>query len=1130
MAISSFGDSDDDAVTVAQAPARAVSSFGDEADDDLVQQPAGVQRVGRHQLPAGVTQDHGPTALGDVGRGLLRGVGGAAQGLAGLADIASGGAAGQAAEASGFYSPRQADARLNAQDTPELQQAREQMQRAQGFTDTLGVLAQNPRLLAEQIAQAAPSMLLGGGVGGGVVAAGRLAGRAVPGMVAAGIGEGAVAAGQQAEQTRQQTGTLTPGQAGLAVGAGALTGLLGAAGARLGRAFGVQDIDAQLAGANGVDVAKGLVNRVLAGTGIESIEELSQSTQEQVLSNLAQGRPAFEGVGKQAALGGVVGSVMGGSAGLRRPAVGQPVQAQPEVPATVTQQPVQQAQAQAVPSAPIAPQQAASAPAASLMQPAPLPAQPAVPFAGSRDVRPLFASMGMDPQQMTRSLDLLRPVEEDINLQRRGVQSWEETGQLAGLTGLTIDQLRKHRAGVLFNAEEQVAATRLLRDKTTRVLELGDMIKRGTAGEVDQANFLQQLADLRTAQRAVMASRAEIGRAMNVMRADVTSMKEASRILESVGGANGAKAIADAITTAARVGGVEAAAKMTRHAGSDLFWTPYKSALLSSPDTHIVNVVSNLFTAALQVPTRTLAGGIGAAKRLATGGRAGETRMGEAAYQLAGAVEGAVLGARGAVESWRTGADAFGLDANKFEGYRNDLPGQKVWGVPLRLLQSEDAFFKFLNDGMERYSVAYRMAANELKGQGPAAVHKRVQELIANPPKELVEAGQDAALFATFNNSAGKITQAVNNLRLALPGGTGNLVVPFLRTPANLITYAVKHSPAAPIFKQVRSDIAAGGARQETALARMGIGSLLIGLGAFGAMSGNLTGGGPQDKEERRAWLAAGNQPYSIRINGQWYDYSRIEPFASLVGIASDVAAGAQDQALGLGELIKAIGRNFTSKTWLQGLSGVMQAMTDPDRYAESWLNRTAATVLQPWTLLSHAGRYGDPYQRDSGDSFLGAMRYRLPGETIGREGLLPRLDDFGEPLPEPERQIGRAGPFKHVPAGTDDPVRREAGRLGWVPPKPQKSFDSGGQTYNLTPDQQHELAQLRGRLIHQAAQKMMASPVWKKLDNDQKRDALHKLAAKARDAVKMAMLPLLTKGNRTALDKLHTLTGGTRK
>lgn len=1105
MALSAFGDpieDDEPAQPVPQAQAKAVSAFGDDLDD-VEPQPSPDRTAGQWATDIG----------GSVGRGAFN----LFDSIAGLGDIATGGAATPWLAAHGMDS-KEARARLDAEMSPQARAQQQDVANANGFFPTMGAMLRNPAYTAGQVIESVPSMVVGGVAGRGAALGAKALG-AVPrvaGVIGAGAGEGLATAGQQASQTVQQTGDLTAGQTGLALLSGGLTGLLGSAAARVGRKLGVADIDAQMAGSNAVDVAKGLVNRALTGTGIESLEELSQSGQQQVLTNLATGRPVMDGVDKQAAMGSVLGAAMGGAAGLRRPnTISQP---QP-VPIPAQQQ-------QGMP-----PQQSASmpmsapAPAASASPVAPqAPTASATPFAGSTDVRPLFESMGMDQQQMDKSLDLLRDVEPEIEAARRGPISWEETGQLAVLTGTTVEKLRKHRVGVAFNAEEQVAATRLLKDQTLKVLDLGNKISTGTAGEIDQANFLQSLADLRTTQKAVMSSRAEIGRAMSAMRADVTTMKEAGRMLESVGGVQGAKAIADALTTAARVGGVEAANKMARASGSDAFWTFYKSALLSSPDTHVVNMVSNLATSAMQVPTRLLAGGIGAAKRFATRDKAGETRMAEAGYQLVGMIEGAVNGARGAVSSWRTGEDAFG--GNKAEIYRNDYPGQKVWGVPLRLLQSEDAFFKNLNDGMERYSVAYRMAAQE-GVKGPAALHKRVQELVANPPKELVEAGHDAALFHTFNNSAGKITAAVNNLRHSVPLGAGNLIVPFLRTPANLMVYAAKHSVAAPIFKEVRADMKAGGARQEQALARMGIGSMLTALGAVGAMNGSLTGGGPEDPEKRKAWLAAGNQPYSLKINGQWYQYSRVEPMATLVGLAADIATGAQDQALGVSSMVKAMGRNFLSKTWLQGLSGAMQAMTDPDRYGASWVNRTAATVVQPATLLSHIGRYADPYARGTDrDSFLDQLKYRLPGETVGRESLPIKRDHFGQPIMEAQRQIGRAGPFP-IGSPTDDPVRLEAARIGWAPGKAQSHFTIKKQRHDLTDEQMVEFDELAGKLTHQSVQRAMRSKGWAALGDDERRDYLDAELKKARTAVRLAFVPYLANGNRRAVDNLRRNLGG---
>jgi hypothetical protein len=1117
MALSAFGDelsAFGDALEPAPHPAQSVaptppaSAFGDPLETES---PAPVGGMAGELMAGQLPNRTAGQWMTDIGGNVGRGAYNLFDSLAGLGDIATGGAATPWLAAHGMDS-KAARQVLEDEMSPQAKAQRDAVQNADGFVDTVKAMAMNPGYTTGLAIESVPTMVVGGVAGKGAAvgakALGMNASRAA--LVGAGSGEGLATAGQQAAQTVQQTGDLTPGQTSAALGAGALTGLIGAGSAGLAGRLGAADLDAILSGAAGPAAGRSMLARLGIGAGMETGEEALQSSQEQIMQNAALGKPLTQGVGNAAGQGAMMGALMGGASGLKRPTAPQPVPI-----------PAQQQQAQAAPA--IAPQ-AMPTPAPAVHASPIAPQAPAVPtpFAGSTNVRPLFESMGMDQQQMDKSLELLRDVEPDIEASRRGTISWEETGRLAALTGTTVEKLRKHRLGVAFNAEEQVAATRLLKDQTLKTLELSSKISAGTAGEIDQANFLQSLADLRTTQKAVMSSRAEIGRAMSAMRADVTTMKEASRMLESVGGAQGAKAIADALTTAARVGGVEAANKMARASGSDAFWTFYKSALLSSPDTHIVNMVSNLFTSGMQVPTRALAGGIGAVKRAV--GLNGETRLGESAYQLAGMLEGSINGAKGAVNSWRTGEDAFG--GNKAEIYRTDYPGQKVWGVPLRLLQSEDAFFKNLNDGMERYSVAYRMASQELNDQGPVAVHKRVQELIANPPQELTDAGHDAALFHTFNNQAGKLTQAVNNLRHSLPHGTGNLIVPFLKTPANLITYAVKHSPAAPVFKEVRSDLSAGGHRQEEALARMGIGSLLISLGAVGAMNGSLSGGGPEDPDARKAWLAAGNQPYSMKINGKWYAYNRIEPLASLVGVAADIATGVEDQHLGLASIFKAIGRNFTSKTWLQGLSGTMQAMSDPDRYGESFLARTGATLAQPVTLLSHLGRYGDPYQRDTDrGSFLDQLKYRLPGETFGRESLPIKHDQYGQLLMEAQRQIGRAGPIP-ITTPSDDPVRIELARIGWMPGTMQNHFSvpskvqgQRSKRFDLTDDQLRELNEIAGARMHAAAGNLMRSKYWATLNDDERADQLDKIMKGARASARMAFVPYLAAGKRGLID-----------
>lgn len=135
-----------------------------------------------------------------------------------------------------------------------------------------------------------------------------------------GFGEGAVTAGQNLEQVRQETPNelLTPTQVGLNVGAGAITGVIGALGGKLAARLGLEDFNTLLLGVrNGVttESMKQSVVKVLKSAVKEGVlEELPQSMQEQVAQNLSLGKPITEGMYEQGAMGLLAGMVQGGGA------------------------------------------------------------------------------------------------------------------------------------------------------------------------------------------------------------------------------------------------------------------------------------------------------------------------------------------------------------------------------------------------------------------------------------------------------------------------------------------------------------------------------------------------------------------------------------------------------------------------------------------------------------------------------------------------------------------------------------------------------------------------------------------------------------------------------------------------
>ncbi len=200
--------------------------------------------------------------------------------------------------------------------SPETQAGFAEISEAEGVLGKAGAAIRNPATILTSAGEAIPSMLAGGAIGRAV--------KALPviGKFAAGIGEGVIAAGAGAEQVRAETptGFLTEKQASIQAASGALTGLIGVLGAKFTGRLGIDDIDVLLAGAKtkaSQSVRRNVVMRVMGGAVSEGfIEELPQSFQEQVAQNISLGKPWHEGVEESAAMGTLVGGLMGGGANL----------------------------------------------------------------------------------------------------------------------------------------------------------------------------------------------------------------------------------------------------------------------------------------------------------------------------------------------------------------------------------------------------------------------------------------------------------------------------------------------------------------------------------------------------------------------------------------------------------------------------------------------------------------------------------------------------------------------------------------------------------------------------------------------------------------------------------------------
>ncbi len=549
---------------------------------------------------------------------------------------------------------------------------------------------------------------------------------------------------------------------------------------------------------------------------------------------------------------------------------------------------------------------------------------------------------------------------------------------------------------------------------------------------------------------------------------------------------------------------------------SDYFVEYYYNALLSGVSTHVVNTASNLATQLAQIPEFATAAAIGGIRRAAgklsgSQARADAVLMSEVGARALGLIQGAKEGAAAFAKVMRTGDPTDPL--TKLEQRRHKvIPGVagSVIRTPTRLLMAEDEFFKATAKRSAMAGIAVRKARAEgLRGDAAKA---RIGELIANPTDDMIEQSRDYARYLTFQTQLGRFGQRMIGATEDYP--ILKLVAPFIRTPVNLLKYAVERTPGVQFaLKRVRDDYKAGGSRRDLAIAKSMMGA---GLGAavmMHAAKGTITGSPPKDNGKRSMMMADGWQPYSIKIGGSWYSYSRTDPFATILGTAADLATYAntlteKQRENAYTAITAAVIGQLESKTWLSGVTDLLQALDDPERYASSYASRLVGSFVP--TVSAHAAKAIDPVARETKassevvdifripEASLNVIRSRIPGLS---DELPARVDVWGQDI---TNEMGGAESFvspfyRRTPK--NDPLAKEFLDAGASLGKPRQIVSDGeGGERRLTQTEHREYQRLAGRYIRDDLATARTDPEWQDLTPGERKRVLKRITARARE------------------------------
>lgn len=595
-----------------------------------------------------------------------------------------------------------------------------------------------------------------------------------------------------------------------------------------------------------------------------------------------------------------------------------------------------------------------------------------------------------------------------IDEAKRGIITNLQTKKLAKDLNLTVEQLLARRKGEVWNAEKTLAARQIMMASSGVLDNLAGRITKRSATDAEKAAYVQQLQLHALIQAQLKGSITEAARAVQSQRIFAGSNFEGIKsILESTD-------VEDMADKYLRLEGDQAAKNKFAEQISRRNWDTalyvMTNSLLSNPLTQAKNLVGNSLVQIYALPESLVEMTIGGTRRMITGSPEGK-RLSTGIVGLRSIYEAFGEGFSQAGRSFATGVPSdrftksghslnnvisskqYGLDSGSLWGRSVDLLGFMT-GLPGRSLLTQDEFFK----GFE-YTLQKNMAT-----------HQRLMEGVQNGADDVTLSndyfngihGYDDAInekaihqshISTFTNDLDGILNSVQKMRYKHP--FIQVVLPFFRAPANIVGMALSKTPAALLSTKVRSDILAGGVKMDKALARITLGSSIMGYTFMQGIDGKVTGSGTTNYAYNKQMASTGRQPYSFvfqndelsdetlkglkdagvdvkSIDNQYFiSYRGFEPIGTLVALAADTSDFMKfynGDLEGRGE-IAALGSLFAAtqvgnNTFMRNFYDLTRAIKDPDSFLVPYLAGLSAQFVPGSAALGGAERVVDPSQR----------------------------------------------------------------------------------------------------------------------------------------------------------------------
>lgn len=392
----------------------------------------------------------------------------------------------------------------------------------------------------------------------------------------------------------------------------------------------------------------------------------------------------------------------------------------------------------------------------------------------------------------------------------------------------------------------------------------------------------------------------------------------------------------------------------------------------------------------------------------------------------------------------------------------------KIGTTPVRMLEAGDAFFKNQYYNSHLYGIAARKARQAQLDDG-VNFDAAFQEALDNiTPRDMQDAKDFAAKMTytndpnVYQNIFGVLADGLNRIQLRDKSLTMNMLMPFIRTPANLISYSIDMTglnaviPGFGMQRTYRDIIGKDPVARQEALAK-----LTAAVGIWYTVyqlhqEGRITGTGPVNWEEVEAWKAAGWQPNSIKIGDKWYDTARAAPGGRALNMIASIMdystlnhnAREEDQIGWTGAGLLYLADNMIDESFMSTIADTITAVQAKNTgRSQSVLASTVNSVFVP-NLLRDIRRVSDKTIRSStspdiGTQILNQMKNATPGLS---DQIPPRRDWKGDPVNYYGNAYYRAVvPFAVRDSQETDPASMAIAYARLAPSKPDKRISMPG-------------------------------------------------------------------------------------